>query len=46
MTSGDLAQGHSIAVASDFERGSYDISKMCKRIQISKQRKICATIKV
>jgi len=46
MTSGDLVQGHSIAIAGDFERGPYDISKTCKRIQISKQGKICATIKV
>jgi hypothetical protein len=46
MISRDLAQGHSIAIACDFERGLYDISKMCKIIQISKQGKICATIKV
>ena len=46
MTSGDLAQGHSIAMDGNFERGSYGSSKTCKRIQISKQGKICAIIKV
>ena len=34
MTSSDLIQGHRrITIAINFERGLYDISKTCKRIQ-------------